>query len=325
VADVGGHASGGVVMAAAEVSDITATTERLRKLLLITGLAAVALASALTAVLIGRGLLPLRRLSHAAAQIERTGDPSRRLPEASSADEIAELTSVLNGMLAALEAARASERRFLADASHELRTPIAALAGNLEYAQRHGTDSDVLADLRHDTARLARLVDQLLLLERQHGAAPVDERVDLAQLANEAVEGSERAATGKLDHVEVHGDRDALARALANLIENALVHGPEGGQVRVDVHAGAGSARVAVGDEGPGPTAEEQATCSSASGAATAWQAAPARDWDCRSWRPSRAAITGRSRSRARRSRSSCLPGTSRVRPWQSSQARSHS
>jgi two-component system OmpR family sensor kinase len=259
VADVGGHASGGVVMAAAEVSDITVTTHRLRKLLVITGLAAIALAGALAALLIGRGLRPLRRLSRAAAEIERTGDPSRRLPEASSADEIAELTSVLNGMLATLEAARESERRFLADASHELRTPIAALAGNLEYAQRHGTDPELLADLRHDATRLARLVDQLLLLERQDGSAAADEAVDLAKLAQQAVAGIDRATTGTLEPAEVQGDPDALARALANLVENALVHGPEGGRVRVDVRADGARARIAVTDEGAGPAPEERA------------------------------------------------------------------
>jgi signal transduction histidine kinase len=258
IADVGGHASGGVVMAAAEVEDITTTTRRLRKVLVITGLAAIALAGALAAALIGRGLRPLRRLSRAAAEIERTGDPSQRLPEASSADEIAELTAVLNGMLATLESARESERRFLADASHELRTPIAALAGNLEYAQRHGTDPELLADLRHDAARLARLVDQLLLLERQDGAMPPEEPVDLAKLAEDAVAGIDRAGTGTLEPVEVRGDPDALARALANLIENALVHGPAGGRVRVDVRAEGGRARLAVSDEGPGPAPEER-------------------------------------------------------------------
>jgi signal transduction histidine kinase len=245
-------------MAAAEVGDITSTTERLRKVLLITGLAAVALAGALAAVLIGRGLRPLRRLSQAAAEIERTGDPSRRLPEASSADEIADLTAVLNGMLATLESARTSERRFLADASHELRTPVAALAGNLDYAQRHGVDAELLADLRHDAARLARLVDQLLVLERQGGAAPAEERVELAELAREAVAGIDRAEAGTLDRAEVLGDRDALARALANLIENALVHGPAGGRVRVDVRAEGGFANLAVSDEGPGPAPDER-------------------------------------------------------------------
>ena len=118
-------------------------------------------------------------------EIERTADPSQRLPEAAPVDEVGELTGVLNRMLASLEEARAGERRFLADASHELRTPVTALLGNVEYAIRHGADAEVLADLRHDAGRLARLVDSLLALERA-GAdrrRRVTEPVALAELA----------------------------------------------------------------------------------------------------------------------------------------------
>jgi len=259
VADVGGRGSGGVVMAAADASDIDVTTQRLRNVLLITGLAATALAGALAAALIAGGLRPLRRLSQGAAEIERTSDPSRRLPEASAAGEIADLTAVLNRMLAALESARDSERRFLADASHELRTPIAALAGNLEYADRHGTDVELLADLRQDATRLVRLVDQLLLLERQDGAAPANDRVDLARLVANATAGTDRVGRGRVDPVEVRGDADALSRALANLIENALVHGPPDGAVRVELRTADGRARISVTDEGPGPAPGERA------------------------------------------------------------------
>ena len=258
VADVGGRGSGGVVMAAAEVSDIITTTERVRRLLLLTGLAATVLAGALAALLTGRGLRPLRRLARGAAEIERTRDPSQRLPQPSAAEEIAGLTAVLNRMLGALESARDSERRFLADASHELRTPIAALAGNLEYAQRHGTDDELLADLRHDAARLARLVDQLLLLEREAHPQPANDRIDLAQLAREAAAASPRVDAGALAPATVTGDREALGRALANLVENALVHGPEGGRVRVTVQAENGRALLSVSDEGPGPGPEER-------------------------------------------------------------------
>jgi signal transduction histidine kinase len=258
VAEVGGSASGGVVMAAADASDIDTTTARLRHVLLITGLAATVLAGALAAGLIAGGLRPLRRLSQAAAEIERTGDPSRRMPEASRADEVADLTAVLNRMLAALESVREAERRFLADASHELRTPVAALVGNLEYAERHGTDAELLADLREDATRLARLVDQLLLLERQDGAAPANERVDLARLVSDATAGNDRVEPGRVDAVEVTGDADALGRALTNLIENALVHGPPEGAVRVELRAADGRARISVKDEGPGPAPGER-------------------------------------------------------------------
>ena len=78
-------------------------------------------------------------------------------------------------MLAALDDARAGERRFLADASHELRTPVTTLLGNVEYATRHGLDPDVLGDLRRDAERLARLVDDLLVLERAATAQDVAE------------------------------------------------------------------------------------------------------------------------------------------------------
>src|SRR5207248_1960266 len=83
--------------------------------------------------LVARSLTPLGRLARAAAEIERTGDPSRRLPEPASGDELVGLARTLNAMLASLERAREAERRFLADASHELRTPLTALLGNVAY------------------------------------------------------------------------------------------------------------------------------------------------------------------------------------------------
>ena len=115
------------------------------------------------AVLTRRGLRPLGRLSGAAREIERTGDPARRLPDPRGEDEVAGLARTLNGMLAALDAARRRERRFLADASHELRTPLTSLRGNVDFVARHGANPEVLADLLLDTARLQRLVDDLLV------------------------------------------------------------------------------------------------------------------------------------------------------------------
>ena len=87
-------------------------------------------------------------------------------------DELRSLTGVLNRMLDSLARSRAVERRFLADASHELRTPVTTLLGNIDYAARHGADDAMLDELRSDGRRLARLVDDLLVLERQSAAAP---------------------------------------------------------------------------------------------------------------------------------------------------------
>ncbi len=214
------------------------------------------------AALTGRGLRPLRRLAGAAGEIESTADPSQRLPEARVADEIGQLTGVLNRMLASLERARASERRFLADASHELRTPVTTLLGNVEYAARHGADEEVLSDLHRDAARLARLVDDLLVLERAGSGAQRFAPVELDELVRETAAGHAVAAgrlrTGALDPIRIEADALAIRRALENLIDNALVHGPPGGVVSVTLSRRDGRALLTVRDQGPGPPAAQR-------------------------------------------------------------------
>ena len=257
IADAGGVASGGAVLAASDTSDIARTTGGLGAAVAIAGVIVVVLAALAAALLTRRSLRPLGRLAAAAGEIERTADPSRRLPEARTGDEVGQLTGVLNRMLSSLEQARAGERRFLADASHELRTPITALMGNVQYAARHGADAEVLADLRLDAERLARLVDSLLALERAGEAAPAVQDVELCALVTTVVAGLD-AAGGRVtrargDPVVVSGDAAALARAVGNLIENGLVHGPPDGVVTVAVSGDGTQATVAVSDAGPGP------------------------------------------------------------------------
>jgi signal transduction histidine kinase len=264
IADAGGPAAGGAVIVASDTTDIVRTTRHLGVVITLSGALVALLAVLAAAALTRRGLAPLGRLARAAEEIERTGDPSRRLPTAGlapggrrSADEIAQLTGVLNRMLASLERSSASERRFLADASHELRTPVTTLLGNVEYATRHGADPEVLEELRRDAARLARLVDNLLALEREGGAEPdlvpvaLDELV--AATVREHEQAGDRIRIELLEPAAVRGDRDALRRALGNLIDNALVHGPANGHVDVALQCQNGHAFVSVSDEGPGP------------------------------------------------------------------------
>jgi signal transduction histidine kinase len=252
-----GPAGGGAVLVASDTTDIARTTDHLGFVVALIG-AGVALLAALAALaLTRRGLRPLRRLALAAGEIERTADPSRRLPASGVSDEVGQLTGVLNRMLASLEAARAGERRFLADASHELRTPVTTLLGNVEFAARHGADREVLEELQRDARRLARLVDDLLALERAGAAgapAPADDPVDLAALLGEVVSRHNGRVVGsQVDPAWVRGDASELARALENLVENALVHGPEGGTVTVSLVGSGGRAWLTVRDDGPGP------------------------------------------------------------------------
>jgi signal transduction histidine kinase len=259
IADAGGPAAGGAVLVASDTSDIARTTSRLGGLVALSGAGVVLAAALAAAILTRRSLRPLRVLARAAGEIERTADPSRRLPEAATPDEIGRLTGVLNRMLAALEQAQAGERRFLADASHELRTPVTALLGNVDYATRHGADAEILAELRHDAQRLARLVDSLLALERAGAAGPATESVALDRLAAAVVAEQDpaRVRLARVDPVTVRGDEEALRRALSNLIENGFVHGPDGGAVTVSLTRAQGRARLSVADEGPGPDPAE--------------------------------------------------------------------
>jgi signal transduction histidine kinase len=226
VADAGGPAAGGAVIVAASTDDIARTTHRLGRLL-------------------------------ALCALERTGDASARLPQPATAAEIGELGGTLNRMLGALDAAGRRERRLLADASHELRTPLTSLSGNVEFVARHGLNPEVLEDLRHDAARLQRLVADLLLLEREGGAATPSEPVRLDEIVDDARRARPRVTVASNEPVTVVGERAALERALDNLLENAEVHGPLGGAITVALVADDGVARLSVRDEGSGlPPAE---------------------------------------------------------------------
>lgn len=259
IAQAGGPAAGGAVLAGSDTTDIAHTISGLGAAVALSGVAVVLLAALAAALLTRRGLAPLRRLAAAAGEIERTADPSHRLPDPVTLDEIGQLTGVLNRMLSSLEQARAGERRFLADASHELRTPVTALLGNVEYAARHGAEAEVLEDLRHDATRLARLVDALLALERAGESAPPAEPVELADVVRAAIGEHDpaRVKIGQLTPAVVRGDEDALRRAVSNLVENGLVHGPGGGTVTVTLTTAERRALVTVTDDGPGPERSE--------------------------------------------------------------------
>jgi len=251
LADAGGPAAGGAVAVAAPTHDVESTLETVHLFVLAAALTAAAVAAAALAVLMRRALAPLGRLTRAAADIERTGDARQRLPEAESDDEVGRLAETLNGMLAALERSRAAERRFLADASRELRTPLTALAGNVDHLARHGASDELVEELQADTRRLATLADDLLALSREEAAPTPREVVRLDELAHEVSGADVRAPSP----VSVRGDRAALERALANLVENARRHGR--GRVVVEATTAGRLARLSVVDEGPGLSGED--------------------------------------------------------------------
>jgi signal transduction histidine kinase len=252
IADAGGPAAGGVVLVAASTADIEDTLHELSLLLLLCGVAAVLVGGFAAALLTRRGTRPLRQLSSSAAAIGQTGDASRRLSAPQTPEEVSDLARTLNSMLAALEDSRERERRFLADASHELRTPLTALIGNVEYLARHGADPELVAALQSDADRLRRLVEDLLVLERESAARSPERRIRLDLAIKELGEADPDLVIRVEGPATVVADPDALERSLRNLIENAALHGPAGGRVTIALTSSDGMASIAVTDEGAG-------------------------------------------------------------------------
>jgi signal transduction histidine kinase len=211
-------------------------------------------------VLAGRALRPVEAIR---AEVESiTGSTlDRRVPVPGSGDEVARLARTMNAMLDRLEDASTRQQRFVADASHELRSPVAAIRTELEVAQRTAGPADwpAVADrLLTEEARLEAVITDLLLLASLDEGAPMPDTVAV-DLAEEAREEARRRAPDRDDvvievdapgAVIVRGSRMQLRRAVANLLDNAGRHART--TVRLSVHERGGRVRVLVDDDGPG-------------------------------------------------------------------------
>ena len=243
-------ARAGAVVVAADLSDVDENLGDVRRVTLVAALLGMVAGVVATWLLARRAMRPLTTLTAAAEDIGRSAAADERLPAPRTGDEVERLADTLNRMLASLEAAREREQRFVADAAHELRTPVTALLGNAAFVARHGAEPGALADLEADAARLARTLDDLVALAREEGAGPPGDVIQLDEVVRRAA--PEGVGVVAPEPVQVRGDAAALERAVANLIENARLHGPPGGQVTVIVGRRADRALVSVRDEGPG-------------------------------------------------------------------------
>ena len=233
------------------------------------GLAAAV--GSLLIVLMSRGLLrPVRELSAAAAGLGR-GDLTQRVPGPGK-DEIGRLSNTFNAMASDLERAETARRHMVADVSHELRTPLSNIQGYVE-AMREGVlkpDDEVLGRLQGLVAQLTRLVEDLRVLAlAEAGALPIEPRpMGLLGIVMAAVDSFQpRAAAEGVslvpevdEDVTVMADADRITQVLGNLLENAVIHTPRGGEVRVLAGATSGKmASVSVIDTGRGMGEEDLA------------------------------------------------------------------
>jgi len=230
---------------------------------LLAGIAGMAVAN--------RAMRPIAALTAAAGEIATTRDPSRRIPELESDDEVAELARTLDQMLRELDDARSEteatmkrQREFVADASHELRTPLTSILANLELLEG-SLDSDdedekaAVASALRSSKRMNRLVGDLLVLARADaGRLGRREECDLAEIAIEALDevrpmADDHTLTSSLPGAApIIGNADELHRMILNLLENAIRHTPEGTAIDLTLTADDGAAELRIADDGPG-------------------------------------------------------------------------
>ncbi|MEY2477801.1 MAG: hypothetical protein QOG87_3116 [Actinomycetota bacterium] len=215
--------------------------------------------------MVGRALRPVGAIRREVADITAR-DLSRRVPQPGTADEIGRLAETMNEMLERLEASNARQRRFVADASHELQSPLASSLAELEVASAtpHSTNwGEIAAGLIADNQRMTKLVRDLLFLatadDPDHQPAPRS-LVDLDDIVLAEVSRFEAHSTVAVDATGVQpaegrGNADQLARVVSNLLENAKRYARS--RITVELEANGDRAVLAISDDGPGVPADQ--------------------------------------------------------------------
>jgi two-component system sensor histidine kinase QseC len=218
-------------------------------------------------IVVGRGLLPLRDL--ASEMTSKRSDDLSPVSDSNPPQELAVLIGSINDLLRRLDASFERERRFAADAAHELRTPISVLKVQLHnLLQGADNDDSQLRSLQEAVERMGHSVEQILMLYRtspdQFAARFV--QLDLAGLARQVIaelypqlEAKSQQIELMADKAPMHGDPFTLQILLTNLIENASKYMDEGGTIRIGVETVGGASLLKVEDSGPGIPAEQRA------------------------------------------------------------------
>jgi heavy metal sensor kinase len=217
-----------------------------------------------------RALAPVERMT---SRADRIGieDLAQRIPVPRWRDEVGHLANTLNAMLARLELGVQTRERLIADVSHELRAPLAAIRSELEVSLRHDalepTARAAVASAREETVRMSRIVENLLtfarideggleLLVGWHDLGEIAEEAAMSYRAAAEAAGVRLAVTG--GPATVHGDRDRLRQVISNLIDNAISFAPDGSEVGLQVWGTGSEAGIRVSDEGPGVPSEDR-------------------------------------------------------------------
>jgi two-component system sensor histidine kinase MprB len=253
----------GAVMIARPLAEVDHELNRILLILLVVGLAGIAIAALLGALVARTALRPIVSFTRRTESLTGEMDLSQRL-QVSGRDELSRLAASFNTTLDALQGALSAQRQLIADASHELRTPIASLRANiqiLEDAHRLPPDEQrrLHADIIDELDELTALVSDVVELARGSRASSAREDVRLDEIANDAVSRARRRGELGFDvdlqPTIVRGEPDRIARAVSNLLDNASKWSPPDGVVEVRLRGGV----LTVRDHGPGFAQDELA------------------------------------------------------------------
>jgi two-component system OmpR family sensor kinase len=267
--------AGRIIVAATSLAGVNKTVSRLELIVILGSLAAGLLVAVGIAWIMRRGLRPIETM---AAQADRitAGDLTDRVSQQDPRTEVGRLGTALNGMLTRIEASveerEASQeltRRFFADASHELRNPLASLRANAELYQQGAITErpqvdEAMRRIAHEAQRMSGLVDDMLRLARldQHPGREHDP-VDLTELTRECVERARIASPGRSWQAAIApgltttGDEEMLRRAIDNLLANVCAHTPAGAAATITAAGHGGTVTIEVSDDGPGVPADQ--------------------------------------------------------------------
>ncbi len=261
----------GIVQVARNLAPQQAILRELSNNLLVLFTIALALAAGVGYWLTGVALQPIKEATATALAITRTGNLKRRVPiRRQRMDEIGALISTFNEMLDRLEELFEKQRRFTGDISHELRSPLTTILGNLSLLRRaknlpEEEREDMLNEMHSEAERMHRLISDLLLLSQADSGLAINRApVELDTLLLESYRLAKRRAGAGLaihltheDQAVVMGDADRLRQVLDNLINNAIRYTPRGGSIELSLHCLGDEAMITVADTGQGIMAED--------------------------------------------------------------------
>jgi two-component system sensor histidine kinase MprB len=249
-------APGVVIQVARDLTEADTVLAGMRLRLLLFGLAGVALAAAAGWWIARRSLRPVAALTLAAEHVAETHELDAAIP-VERRDEMGRLAVAFNEMLGALEESRASQRRLVADASHELRTPLTSLRTNVELLTRKGgiPESErpaLFADLSTELGELTHIVEELVDLStlgrEQEGTVPMDLAEVVARIVDRTSRRAETEVVSTVEPTPIEGPPTAIARAVSNLVDNAIKWGSGKGPIEVAL----ADRTFTVRDHGPG-------------------------------------------------------------------------